>query len=171
MTLLRNNLDEHKKVIKKNLNLDPVMTKQNKTQISTKSTFCMTFSMKEPTFKNNIDEFKPIFKSWNEVSQKVSIKYETNSLGEMAFLRDESWSLHLHNIFTTSHCRKLSWRCCLPTLSNTYRNLPLLPAARRNPGHTGSCHGAGWLPTLYRTCIGICLSYQQQAEIQGTKQP
>ena len=39
--------------------------------------------MKVPTLKNNIDEFKPIFKSWNEMSQKVSTKYGTNSLGEM----------------------------------------------------------------------------------------
>ena len=44
--------------------------------------------MKEPTLKNNIDEVKPIFKSWNEVSQNVSSKYATNSLGEMAFWHD-----------------------------------------------------------------------------------
>ena len=29
----------------------------------------MTFNMEEPTLKNSIDQFKPIFKSWNEVSQ------------------------------------------------------------------------------------------------------
>ena len=111
----------------------------------------MTFSMKEPTLKNNIEEFKTIFESCNEVSQKVSTKYGTNSLGEMAFWRDESWSLSLHNIYKTSHCRKLSWRGWLPALSNTYRNLPLLPAASRNPRHAGSCHWAGWLPALSNT--------------------
>ena len=107
--------------------------------------------MKEPTLKNNIDEFKPIFKSWNKMSQKVSTKYWTNSLGEMAFWHDESWSLYLHDIYTTSHCRKLSWRDWLPALSNTCRNLPLLPAASRNPGHAGSSHGIGWLPALSNT--------------------
>ena len=84
MTLQRNNLDKHKSVI---------------------NTFYITFKMKVPTLKNNIDEFKPIFKSWNEMSQKVSTKYGTNSLGEMAFWHDV---LYLHDIYTTSHCRKLS---------------------------------------------------------------
>ena len=65
----------------------------------------MTFNTKEPALKKNIDAFKPIFKSWNEVSQKVSTKYGTNSLGKMAFWHDESWSLNLHDIYTTSHCR------------------------------------------------------------------
>ena len=106
--------------------------------------------MKEPTLKNKIDEFKPMFKSWNEVSQKVSMKYGMNSLGEMAFWHDESWSLYLHDIYTTSHSRKLSWRGWLTALSNTYMTLPFLPAASRNPGHTG-CHGAGWLPALSNT--------------------
>ena len=109
----------------------------------------MTFNMKVPTFKNNIEEFKPILKSWNEMSQKVNTKYGKNSLGEMAFWHDV---LYLHAIYTTSHCRKLSWRL-LPALSNTYRNLPFLPAASRNPGHTRSYHGAGCLPApsnMYR---------------------
>ena len=39
----------------------------------------------QSTLRNNIDEFNPIFKSWNEVSQRVSTKYGTNGLGEMAF--------------------------------------------------------------------------------------
>ena len=39
--------------------------------------------MKVPTLKSNIDESKHIFKSWNEMSQNVSTKYGTNSLGEM----------------------------------------------------------------------------------------
>ena len=64
--------------------------------------------MEEPTLKNSIDQFKPIFKSWNEVSQNMSMKYGTNSLGEMAIWPDESWSLYLHNIYTTNRCRKLS---------------------------------------------------------------
>ena len=62
----------------------------------------MTFNMKDPTLKNNIDEFKPIFKSWNEVSQNVSTIYMTNSLGEMAFWHDESLIFYLHDICTTS---------------------------------------------------------------------
>ena len=74
MTLLRNNLDEHKNVI---------------------NTFYMTFSMKVPTLKNNVDEFMPIFKSWNEMSQKVNTKYGTNSLGEMVFWHD---ALYLRDI-------------------------------------------------------------------------
>ena len=61
-----------------------------------------------PTLRNNIDEFNPIFKDWNEVSQKVSKNYGTNSLGEMTFWHNEFWSLYLHDIYTTSHCRK-SW--------------------------------------------------------------
>ena len=122
----------------------------------------MTFNMKEPTLRNNIDEFKPIFKSWNEVSQKVSTTYGTNSLGEMAFWLDESWSLYLHNIYTTNHCGK-SWSM----LASSYRNLPFLPAASRNPGHVMEQIGF----QHYRTRIGICIqvSYQQQAGIQGTK--
>ena len=47
MNLLRNNLDKHKNVV---------------------NTFYMTFNMKVPTLKNNIDEFKAIFKSWGEMS-------------------------------------------------------------------------------------------------------
>ena len=53
----------------------------------------MAFNIKEPTLKNNIDEFKPIFKSWNEVSRKMNTKYGANSLGDMAVWHDESWSL------------------------------------------------------------------------------
>ena len=86
------------------------------------------------------------------MSQKVRRNME-RSLGEMAFWHDELWSLYLHDICTTNHCRKLSWRGWLPALSNTYRNLPFLPAASRNPGHAGRCHGAGWLPApsnMYR---------------------
>ena len=50
--------------------------------------------MKGPTLKNIIDKVKPISKSWNEVSQNVSTKYMTNSLGEMAFWHDEPWSFY-----------------------------------------------------------------------------
>ena len=39
----------------------------------------------------------------------------------------------------------------LPALLNTYRNLPFLPAASRNPGHTASYHEAGWLPAVSNT--------------------
>ena len=53
MTLLRNNLDKHKNVT---------------------NTFYMTFNIKIFTLKNNIDEFKPVFKSCNEMSQKESTK-------------------------------------------------------------------------------------------------
>ena len=67
--------------------------------------FYMAFNMKEPVLKNDIDEFKPIFKSCNEVSQQVSMKYGANSFGEMAFWNDESWSFYLHDIYTTRHCR------------------------------------------------------------------
>ena len=81
------------------------------------------------------------------MSQKVSTKYGTNSLGEMAFWHDESWSLYLHDIYTTSHWRKLSWS----RLASSSRNMPFLPAARRNPGIAGSCHGADWLPSLSNT--------------------
>ena len=103
--------------------------------------------MKVPTLKNNIYESKPVFKSWNEMSQKVSTKYGTNSLGEMVFWHDV---LYLHDIYTLAIAESchLDW---LPALSNTYRNLPFLPAASRNPGHTGSYHGAGWLPALSNT--------------------
>ena len=80
--------------------------------------------MKEPDLKNKIGELKPIFKSWNEVAQNVSMKYGANSLGEMAFWNDESWSFYLHDIYTTRHCRKLSWSR-LPAISNTYSNLPV----------------------------------------------
>ena len=34
--------------------------------------------MTEPTLKNNIDEFKPIFKNCNKESPKKSTKYGTN---------------------------------------------------------------------------------------------
>ena len=62
MTLLRNNLDKHKNVI---------------------NTFYMTFNMKVPALKNNIDDVKPIFKAGTKCPQKVSTKYGANSLGEM----------------------------------------------------------------------------------------
>ena len=61
--------------------------------------------MKEPTLRNNIDEFKPILKHWNEVFQKVSTKYGKNSLGEKAFWHNEYCSLYLHDIYTTSWSR------------------------------------------------------------------
>ena len=68
--------------------------------------------MTVPTWKNNIDEFKLILKSWNEMSQKVNAKYGANSLGEMAFWHD---FLYWHDIYTPSHYRKMSWR--LPSSS------------------------------------------------------
>ena len=67
----------------------------------------MNFNMKAPTLKNSTDEFKSIFKSWNEVSQKLSTKYGKNSLGEMAFWYDESWSLYLHGYRVNSAHTKL----------------------------------------------------------------
>ena len=73
-----------------------------------------------------------------------------------------SVELVLTRIYFTSHCRK-TWS----RLASNSRNLPFLPAASRNPGHV--MEQAAF--QLYRTRIGICLSYQQQAGTQGTKLP
>ena len=91
--------------------------------------------MKELTLKKNIGGFKPIFRSWNEVSPK---KWVWN-IGRIVSAR---WSFG-----TTS-----------PGASTYTISIPL--------AIIGSCHGEVGFQ-LYRTGIGICLSYQQQGGIQG----
>ena len=137
MTLLRNNLDKHKNVI---------------------NTFYMTFIMKVPTLTNNIDEFKPIFKSWNEMSQNVSTKY----MGRTVSARwrfGATFCTYTISILAIAESCHGDW---LPALSNTYKNLPFLPAASRNSGHIGSYHRAGWFPALSNT-------YRKSAFFTGSK--
>ena len=58
--------------------------------------------------------------------------------------------------------------CQLPALSNTYRNLPFLQAAIRNPGQPESCHGTGWLPALSNTYRNLPF-LSAAGQIQGHK--
>ena len=81
---------------------------------------------------------------------------------QMAFWHDESWSFYLHDIYTTSHCRD-SWS----RLASSSRNLPFFNTRGRPESRARHVEQVGF--KLYRTRIKICLSYRQQAGIQGTK--
>ena len=124
------------------------------------STFYITFNMKKPILKTTSMNLSPFLKAGKKCPKKW--------IQNMGWIVSARWRFGTMSPGAcTSHCRKLLWS----RLASSFRNLSFFPPASRNPGHAGSCHGAGWLSSLSNILPGICLFYQQQAVIQRTKLP